>query len=296
MNNDMTARKDDVFRLDTKINSDMLKTLAMAIMLIDHIGAFVIEHGDPLYYQLRSIGRLAFPVFCYLIAEGAYYTRSMPKYLGRIALFAIISIPPYNLVHGSAWYSPDNVNVFFTLFLGLAAIYSITGLPKAVFLRLNRFRLAESRRACALLGLPMCALCYMTAYWMDTDYGEYGVAAILIFWLLRKHPDAAWIGFGALTYVFFGFFIITPNLVGGVEYSRVNLVNVITKLLFNPGASLYFYSQIQLYAPLAFIPCILYNGKRASADSRYSKIMKYLFYIFYPAHLYCLWLVQLLTR
>ena len=64
-------------------------------------------------------------------------------------------------------------NVFFTLFLGLAAIYSISGLPQAVFRKLGKKRLAESKAACAVFGLPLCALCYYAAYWMDTDYGEY---------------------------------------------------------------------------------------------------------------------------
>ena len=293
MTHEALAKSDDVKRFDTKFNADMLKALAMAIMLIDHIGAFLIDRSDPLYSPLRSIGRLAFPIFCFLIAEGAYYTRSMPKYLARLAAFALISAPPYNLVHGSAWNSPDNVNVFFTLFLGLAAIYSMTELPKTLLLRLGKCRLSENRGICAALGLPLCALCYMTAYGLDTDYGEYGVAAILIFWMLRKNQAAAWLSFTALTFVFFEFFIATPGPAGGVEYSRMNLYNVLTKLLSEPGASLYFFNQTQMYAPLAFIPCLFYNGKRGNCKGKYAK---YLFYAFYPAHLFCLWIVQLIIR
>ena len=290
--NDTAERLDDVVRLKTPINVNLLKFFAMAIMLIDHIGAFLVQSDDPVYRPLRTIGRLAFPIFCFLIAEGAHYTRSMPKYMGRLVLFAVISTPPYNLVHGSPGYSPDNINVFFTLFLGLAAIYSITGLPKAVFEKFGKFRLAKSRGACALAGLPLCALCYMTAYWMKTDYGEYGVAAILIFWLLRKYPFAAWLSFAALTVVFYGYFIEVPGLAGGVEYRRVNLYNLLTTFPFVPEARLYSYSQTQLYAVLAFVPCMLYNGKKGFLKGKYSK---YLFYAFYPVHLWCLWIVQLMT-
>ena len=293
MTREMTA---DVQRPDTPLNADWLKLFAITVMLIDHVGAFLIQTDDPVYRPLRIIGRLAFPIFCFLIAEGAYYTKSMPKYLGRLASFAVISTPPYNLVHGSAWYSSENINVFFTLFFGLAAVYSITGLPQAVFDRLGLSRLAKSRGWCALAGLPLCALCYMAAFWMDTDYGEYGVAAILIFWLLRKHPFAAWMSYAALTFVFFGFLIVTPNMTGGFEYVSITLYNVLTRLLFVPRARLYYYLQIQMYAVLAAVPCMLYNGKRAAYGGKLSQFVKYLFYSFYPAHLFCLWLIQLVTR
>ena len=174
--------------------------------------------------------------------------------------------------------------------------YSITGLPQAVFDRLGLSRLAKSRGWCALAGLPLCALCYMAAFWMDTDYGEYGVAAILIFWLLRKHPFAAWMSYAALTFVFFGFLIVTPNMTGGFEYVSITLYNVLTRLLFAPRARLYYYLQIQMYAVLAAVPCMLYNGKRAAYGGKLSQFVKYLFYSFYPAHLFCLWLIQLVTR
>lgn len=290
------AAESEPFRPDTRISSDVLKILAMALMLIDHIGAFVIDHDAAVYGDLRTIGRLAFPIFCFLIAEGAHYTRSMPRYMAKMAVFAVISTPPYNLVHGSEWYSCDNPNVFFTLFLGLAAIYSITALPKAVYEKMGRFRWAESKTACALLGLPLCALCYMTASWLGTDYGEYGVAAILLFWLLRKKPAAAWVSFAVLTFVFYAFLIKHPDLVGGFQYARVNLRNVVTKLLFRPGAALYYYRQRQLYAVLAFVPCMLYNGKRGTFKGKVAGWGKYLFYAFYPVHLWCLWLVQLVIQ
>ncbi len=280
----------DKRRPDIRFSADLLKLLAMSIMLIDHIGAFLLDQGSETYSVCRSIGRLAFPIFCFLIAEGAHYTRSMPKYMARLAAFAVISTPPYNLVHGSEWYSPDNVNVFFTLLLGLAAIASVSEFPKAVFRRLGRHSLAESQTACLMLGLPFCALCYMSAFWLDTDYGEYGVAAILLFWLLRKRPAAAWLSFAALTFVFFEFFIRWPDAFGVMQYSRINLYNVITKLLADRNATLFFYHQKQMLAPLAFLPCMLYNGKRGGLNGRYSK---YMFYAFYPLHLLAIWLIQL---
>ena len=288
--NSHSVSENELRRPSTPLNADLLKTLAMIIMLIDHIGAFLMDPGDPYYRTLRIIGRLAFPIFCFLMAEGAHFTRSMPKYLGRLAAFALISTPPYNLVHGSPWYSCENINVFFTLFLGLAAVCSVSRLPREVFRKLGRPGLADSRAACLLAGLPLCLLCYMTAYWLDTDYGEYGVAAILLFWLLRKRPVAAWIGFSALTVFFFGFFIAVSDAYGVTSYSYVNLYNLVTEFSMKPRSELYFFPQIQLYAPLACIPCLLYNGQKGG---KHSRIVQYLFYAFYPVHLWCLWLIQL---
>lgn len=293
---DSSLMKDTVFRPNTHISADVLKILAMVVMLIDHIGAFLLDRSDPLYMPLRSIGRLAFPIFCFLMAEGAFHTRSMPKYLARLALFAFLSSPPYNLVHGSAWYSTANVNVFFTLFLGLLGICAVSRIPKAIFSALGKDRLAESGLACTLFGLPFSLLCCYAAFRLGTDYGEYGVAAIVILWLLRKHPGAAWCGFTALTALYFSFLILSPNETGAMQYYLVNHENFFTKFLWAPESEPVFYPQSQMLACFAFFPCMLYNGKRGGsggADGKPSVIKKYLFYAFYPAHLWCLWLVQL---
>ena len=297
MENKLAVTSGGVKRLNTHISADILKALAMLVMLIDHIGAFIIDENAPIYMNLRTIGRLAFPIFCFLIAEGAYYTKSMPKYLARLAAFAFISSPPYNLVHGSKWYSTENVNVFFTLFLGLLAVYSISGLPRYILYRLGMEKLSKKKWLCGFLGLPLCALCYFAAYWMDTDYGEYGVAAILIFWLLRKRPVAAWLCFAGLTFVFFGLFIVHMDGEYITSYCVVNFHNIVSEFFNNTGAELYVYPQVQLYAPLAFIPCILYNGKKGLSGGKYSgTVLKYMFYAFYPVHLWCLWFVQLALK
>ena len=293
---DNALMKDDVFRPNTHISADVLKILAMVIMLTDHIGAFLLDRVDPLYIPLRSIGRLAFPIFCFLMAEGAFHTRSMPKYLARLALFAFLSSPPYNLVHGSPWYSTENVNIFFTLFLGLLGICAVSRIPKAIFSALGKKNLAESGLACTLLGMPFCLLCCGAASLMDTDYGEYGVAAIVILWLLRKQPGAAWCGFTALTALYFSFLILGPDKTGVMRYDTVSFEHVFTKFLSVPEAKLVFYPQIQMLACFAFFPCMLYNGRRSGSggtDGKPSGAGKYLFYAFYPVHLWCLWLAQL---
>ena len=146
-----------------------LKLLAMTFMLIDHIGCFLLNRDTDAYILCRSWGRLAFPIFCFLIAEGAKYTRSLPQYMARLAAFAFISTPPFNLVHGERGYAFDHLNVFFTLLFGLTAIAAVKEWIPRILRRLGKIRLAEKENICALLALPVCAALYWTAYAPPTN-------------------------------------------------------------------------------------------------------------------------------
>ena len=76
-------------KLKTNLDTDLLKLIAITAMLIDHIGgAFFPEVG-----AFRWIGRVAFPIFCYCMTVGLLYTRDVKRYLGRLAVFALISQP-----------------------------------------------------------------------------------------------------------------------------------------------------------------------------------------------------------
>ena len=105
-------------RLKTNLDTDLLKLIAIAAMLIDHIGgAFFPEVG-----VFRWIGRLAFPIFCYCLTVGLLYTHDVRKYLTRLGIFALVSQPFYILAFhpvGEFWANLTNWNIFFTLFLSL---------------------------------------------------------------------------------------------------------------------------------------------------------------------------------
>lgn len=76
-------------KLRTNLDTDLLKLVAIAAMLLDHIGgAFFPE--TPIF---RWIGRLAFPLFCYCLTVGLLYTHDIRRYLGRLAIFAVVSQP-----------------------------------------------------------------------------------------------------------------------------------------------------------------------------------------------------------
>ena len=174
------------------ISGSTLKIIAMVTMFIDHIGAGFIEKGllpfliktygakaaivntwSVIDTIMRCIGRMAFPIFCFLIVEGYYHTRDVKKYLGRLFLFAIISEVPFDLAFMGRVWDPSFQNVDFSLFLGLLAIV----ICDRVKLTGWKHKLVS---ACTLVGLGIIAMV------MHTDYMFIAVLLIYIFYVFRQ--------------------------------------------------------------------------------------------------------------
>lgn len=96
------------------LNSLHLKLLAVVTMLIDHMGFTLFPHA----VWMRAVGRLAFPIFCFLIAEGCAHTHDKKRYAGRLLLFAVLSELPFNLMCSGQWLSWNYQNVLWTLLIG----------------------------------------------------------------------------------------------------------------------------------------------------------------------------------
>lgn len=145
-----------------RLNSFHLKTIACLTMLIDHIGAIFF----PTVYVLRIIGRLAFPIFAWMITNGYQHTSNRVKYFTRLSLFALISQLPFSLAFHRDLFG--NLNIFFTLAMGLGAIHC--------------YEIIEARqwKAAAVLGIAFAAEL------LNTDYGLYGVVTIVLFWIYRQ--------------------------------------------------------------------------------------------------------------
>lgn len=179
-----------------ELTGTQLKVMALVTMVIDHIGVILLEPYSGPYWVARSIGRLAFPLYCFLLVEGFVHTGDVKKYLGRLLLFAVISEIPYDLIHGcfsmeSGWDWLEFVNklfssqnVFFTLAIGLLALIG--------YVRLSNQ--CQPVPAIAWCGL-MCGLAWL----LRTDYDWGGVALICMFYRFRQEPPMrfAW-GTGTL--------------------------------------------------------------------------------------------------
>ena len=157
---------------------NQLKTIAMVFMLVDHIAYVMIErglgYGGDLYIinrTMRSMGRLAFPIFCFTIVEGFQRTSNSREYLKRLIIFALISEIPFDLAFRGRMFSMDLQNVFWTLAFGLAAMIIY-----------NDVFMAGWKKAIGLL------VCFYLPYRFHTDYSVYGVLAIFFMYLFRKEP------------------------------------------------------------------------------------------------------------
>ncbi len=149
------------------VTSNFLKIAALAFMLIDHIGAAVF----PDYRFLRYIGRLAFPIFIFLLTEGFVYTHNRMLYLMRLFAFSAISELGFDMaIYGKIFY-PNKCNVFFTLSLGFCVMLLEEYIYKA---DKGTFRYPVIIYA-SFLGIIACVL---LGDFLKTDYGSYGVLAI----------------------------------------------------------------------------------------------------------------------
>ena len=171
MNNTLTSNKFSV-PLSLRLSGSALKIIAVLSMLADHCAYFLMEPDTPLYNMMRCFGRIAFPVFAFLIAEGFAYTRSRNRYFLSLLGFALISEIPWYLLNGA----DGTHNVMFTLLIGVATL--------AVF-----DRLCEHGPLCCFSIMIMCAF----AWWARVDYDWRGVLIIAIFYILRRQTIEPWL-------------------------------------------------------------------------------------------------------
>lgn len=214
------------------LSASTLKLIAMAAMLVDHIGAiFLNEPGQgTIYIAFRSIGRLTFPIFCYFVVEGYFRTKDIKKYALRLLVFALVSEFPFNLAFYDRLFFLGSQNVIWTLLLGLLTVFLSEKLSDQGVLQV----------------LPPLLFAYLAEVG-QTDYGAFGIFLIYIFYISRKNR-----------YV--------QAFAGGVFYTFAGLPMWPSSLIAN-------------------ILLLLYRGKKGLN-------LKYLFYIFYPAHLAVLAIVH----
>ncbi|GHV16461.1 conjugal transfer protein TraX [Clostridia bacterium] len=152
------------------MTSFALKWIAVVTMLIDHATLTFVPYGTTLYWAGRSVGRLAFPIFAFLLAEGFFYTRDAKKYLLRLAAFAVISEVPFDLLVSGRAFDWGYQNVFVTLALSLLGLYLFDGFA------------ASNDKAPALLTLLATGV---AAQIFEADYGALGVLTVFVFYFFR---------------------------------------------------------------------------------------------------------------
>lgn len=164
------------------LNGFYLKWIAIISMCLDHVGAVLF----PQYLVFRIVGRLAFPIFAFLLVEGFLHTSNQNRYLLRLGMFALISEIPFDLAFQGELLSFSHQNVFFTLFLGMLLLVIQ-----------NRIRKNSFQILCSLIVI-------LIAYFGRVDYNFVGLLFILGFYYFRDSRRNQCICFIVLNLACFG--------------------------------------------------------------------------------------------
>lgn len=233
------------------LTGNQLKSLGGLFLLMDHIGAVVIQggilHGRDreaflaavstelgqrllLAAQiLRYAGRLAFPIFAFLLTEGFIHTRDRVRYIIRMGALALISEPFFDMAIYGTWFYADYQNMILTLWIGL--------------LMLTALELSVHPAQQILALLAGCGLSWL----LRTDYNILGILLIgALYWF--RYND-------------------TARLFWGMILSALESLSCFC------------------ISALAYAPIVLYNGRRGARE------WKYVYYAFYPVHLALLYFI-----
>ncbi len=219
-------------------------------MLIDHFGDAYFKQ----FSLMNLIGRISFPIFAFQISEGYLHTKNLKKYFLRLFLFALISQVPFMLFY-SIYTDSFTLNIFFTLLIGLLAIFLYDKITHFSFCSIKNEKMKILLKYS--LGFLVVLLLGVLSEICHFDYGFFGIAIIFLFYLFRKNHLAM-----------VSSFTLACILKYGIPYFQNN---------FN-----LWYIWLTIFTILPILLISLYNKKQGPK-------VKYLLYFFYPVHLLILY-------
>ena len=237
------------------LSGNALKIIGAIFMLIDHIGYMFF----PKIELLRVIGRLSFPIFAYMIAEGSYYTKHKLRYFIMVFILGVICQVAYELSGGGV-----ETCVLITFALSILIVYALQFFKDTVFNENIKIII----KCLSILPLIISVLgAFFIDKYIKLDYGFFGALAPAFASLFKKPKTNS--------STFFNY--LDNKIVSLISFGICLLLIAISM-----GKSRQFYSLLGL------IPLIFYSGRRGQVN------LKYFFYIFYPTHLAVLYLIQIL--
>ena len=233
----------------------MLKIIAAFTMLIDPIGAILF----PRLLILRIIGRIAFPIFAFMIAEGCKHTRNRSRYFITVFLFGVLFTVAYYV-----YAKVIEISIFTTFSLSILTIYALYEFKAALY-----DPISTSKRillsACVFLTTVIIIFIFNTEFRLE--YGFFGYMSP-VFAAAFHAPECA---------------PEKHKKFDTLPFSILSFTIGLTILSISLGL-------VQFWCLLALIPLCFYSGRRGKLN------MKYFFYIFYPAHLVIIQIVSMLMR
>ncbi len=309
------------------LSGSTIKIIAVIAMLIDHAAASVLarylvagirsaadsqgawvwqqEHASLYlaYNAMRAIGRLGFPIFCFLLVEGFQRTRNVKKYALRLGIFALISEIPFDFAICGQAFNFEYQNVYFTLLLGLLALCAFSFFEKAENQK-------EKKLPAALrMIFPVTGVVLPAVYLSKSN--------VLVFFEIEERVIFSVISGSviALGFLLYGIrkglgriqtvsaditalaLCMTAAELLRTDYAGMGVLTMAAMYLLRRHRAaamaagcvvLCILSPSELPAFFAVIPIALYNGRRGLK-------MKYFFYAFYPAHLALLYIIAVLA-
>lgn len=237
-----------------QISSSGLHILAMGFMLCDHLWAMLFPAAE----WLTCIGRMAFPIFAFMIAEGYLHTRNLRRYLLRILVGAILSEIPFDLMYGSRIFYPYHQNVLWTFLFSLLLIELM-----------EKSRSRFQPVLAMLLSVGIAILGFVLGYVTMVDYYGVGVLTVLMFYFFRGR------NWKNRLCQFLCLYFLNVKLLGGYYYS-----------VFIFGFEIEIVQQG--LALLSLIPIWMYQGRRGISH----KGFQYFCYAFYPVHMLVLFIIR----
>ena len=258
---DMNEAKNEIGCTDARLprtggneNTGLLKVIAIVCMIVDHVGvAFY-----PRVYELRLIGRVAFPLFAWCLCVGSVYTRNIWKYALRLLLVGILAQPVYFWAMNHQW---SDLNIFFELFIGLLAIAGMR----------------ENWNGSRCWG-PALALVASLALPLKSSYGWQGILFILLLYACRYHRSS-------IAALMTAFCLYWGQ--GTIRLTTLFGWTLPNEISFLPNASglLIDLSRIQFGALLALPLMLIPTGRRL-------RLPKWIPYAAYPLHLLVIGLIR----
>lgn len=249
------------------ISSCVLHIIAMVLMLCDHLWATLF--GTQRW--LTAVGRLAFPIFAFMIIEGYYHTSNIKKYMKRLLFFALISEIPFNYMMSGGVIGPFHQNVLWTFLIALLLIQLMKKLNfklDAVLSKLKYYKVINIVAEIAIF-IVICYVGYFIGNITFVDYFGAGILTVLVFYFFH---NKTWYN---LIFQIILLYYINAELLAGMYYQ----VNIMGHMIEVPEQGL---------AVLALVPIWLYSGKQGY----HSKWFKYACYAFYPVHMLILTVIS----
>lgn len=246
------------------MNGFALKIIALVAMIIDHTGK---AFPGILPFEILVIGRIAFPIYVFLIAEGFCHTKNPVKFLARLFIFAIISEPFFDMAlkpGGINFFA--STNIFYTLFLGGAAITIYEYVRKKWHFVEQNMKITSAIVAAML----MVGFAWLAGSVFTSDYGGYGVVFIFCMYLLRKFDVPK------------GLMLTAMAVLSLWQYEWMLVYAFTNGITAIPNAMW----LVITVTPVSVLLVAFYNGKRGPG-------WKWFFYWSYPVHLTVLAVVRI---